>query len=91
MGPTLHAVILAGVFLTLLAALAFGLGLIIRHSGATICVFVGILLIVPLIFAFSSPKWRNAGDKFLPSELGHAMTSPSARAATILAYGPHSS
>jgi ABC-type transport system involved in multi-copper enzyme maturation permease subunit len=77
-GPTLHAVIMAGVYLTLLATLAFGLGLIIRHSAATISVFVGILLILPLIFAFFPQSWRNAGQKYLPSELGRAMTSPSA-------------
>jgi hypothetical protein len=60
-------------------ALAFGLGLIIRHSGACICAIVGILLIVPLIFDFLPQNVRNAGDKFLPSELGNVMTSPSAR------------
>lgn len=79
-GPTLHAVIMAGVYLTLLAATAFGLGLIIRHSAAAISVFVGILLILPLIFAFFPQSWRNAGQKYLPSELGSAMTSPTATA-----------
>jgi hypothetical protein len=39
---------------------------------------VGILLLFPLIFAFFPQSWRNAGQKYLPSELGHAMTSPSA-------------
>jgi ABC-2 type transport system permease protein len=73
---TLRAVILAGVYLTLLSALAFGLGLIMRHSAACISVFVGILLIVPLIFAFLPQSWQNAGVKYLPSEMGHAMVSP---------------
>jgi ABC-2 type transport system permease protein len=76
-GPTLRAVLFAGIYLTLLATIAFGLGLIIRHSAATISVFVGILLVVPLIFAFLPQSWRNAGMKFLPGEMGHAMVSPS--------------
>ncbi len=75
-GPTLRAVIFAGIYLTLLATIAFGLGLIIRHSAACISVFVGILLVIPLIFAFLPQSWRNAGMKFLPGEMGHAMVSP---------------
>ncbi|MGA7835359.1 MAG: ABC transporter permease subunit [Acidimicrobiales bacterium] len=76
-GNTLRAVILAGVYLTLLAALAYGLGLILRQSAATISVFVSLLLVVPLIFAFLPQSWQNDGTKFLPSELGHAMTAAS--------------
>jgi ABC-2 type transport system permease protein len=76
-GNVLRAVILAGVYLTLISALACGLGLIIRHSAATISVYVSLLLIVPLIFAFLPQSWQNRGEKFLPSELGHAMASAS--------------
>jgi ABC-2 type transport system permease protein len=76
-GSVLRAVIFSGLYLTLMAALAFGLGLIIRHSGACICAIVGILLIVPLIFDFLPQNVRDAGDKFLPSELGNVMSSPS--------------
>ncbi len=75
-GPTLRAVIFAGIYLTLLATIAFGLGLLIRHSAACISVFVGILLVLPLIFAFLPQSWRNAGLKFLPGEMGHAMVTP---------------
>ncbi len=73
----LRAVVLAGVYLTLISALACGLGLILRHSAATISVYVSLLLIVPLIFAFLPQSWQNRGTKYLPSELGHAMTSAS--------------
>jgi ABC-type transport system involved in multi-copper enzyme maturation permease subunit len=87
-GATLRAVVLAGVYLTLLSALAFGLGLIMRHSAACISVFVGVLLIVPLIFAFLPQSWQNAGDKYLPSELGHAMVS---QASVANDFGPWTS
>jgi ABC-type transport system involved in multi-copper enzyme maturation permease subunit len=73
----LRAVVLAGVYLTLISSLACGLGLILRHSAATISVYVSLLLIVPLIFAFLPQSWQNRGAKFLPSELGHAMASAS--------------
>lgn len=72
---TLRAVILAGAYLTLVSALACGLGLILRQSAATISVFVSLLLVVPIIFAFLPQSWQNDGTRFLPSELGHAMAS----------------
>jgi ABC-2 type transport system permease protein len=75
-GATLRAVLFAGIYLTLLATITFGLGLIIRHSAATISVFVGLLLVLPLIFAFFPQSWRNAGLKFIPGELGHSMVTP---------------
>ncbi|HEY1824688.1 MAG TPA: hypothetical protein VGG21_01860 [Acidimicrobiales bacterium] len=68
-----RAVVMAGLYLTLLAAIAFGLGLIVRHSAACISIFVGALLVIPLIFDFLPQSWRNDGQKFLPSELGHSM------------------
>lgn len=74
-GSTLRAVILAGIYLTLLSVFACGLGLILRQSAATISVFVSLLLVVPLIFAFLPQSWQNDGSKFLPSELGRAMTA----------------
>jgi ABC-2 type transport system permease protein len=73
----LRAVILAGIYLTLVSALACGIGLILRHSAGTISVYVSVLLIVPLIFAFLPQSWQNDGTKYLPSELGHAMASAS--------------
>lgn len=75
-GNVLRAVIFAGVYLTILAALGFTLGLLIRHSAAAISVFVSILLVLPLIMAFLPQSWQNAGIKYLPGEgLGHSMTA----------------
>jgi ABC-type transport system involved in multi-copper enzyme maturation permease subunit len=74
-GHALRAVILAGLYLTLLAALVYSLGLILRHSVATISVFVSLLLVVPLILFSLPTSWQNDTRRFLPAELGHAMTS----------------
>ncbi|HWD96807.1 MAG TPA: ABC transporter permease subunit [Acidimicrobiales bacterium] len=82
----LRAVILAGVYLTLAAAMACGIGLILRHSAASISVFVSVILVIPLIFAFLPQSWQNDGAKYLPSELGHAMTSASSVANDFSAW-----
>ncbi len=75
-GAVLRTVVFAGFYLTLLAALSFGLGLLIRHSLASISTYVGILLILPLIIAFLPQSWQNDSIRFLPGEgLGHSMTS----------------
>ena len=75
-GTVLRAVIFSGVYLTLLASLGFCIGLIIRHSAASISVFVAMLLVLPLIIAFLPQSWQNDSIRFLPGEgLGHSMTS----------------
>jgi ABC-type transport system involved in multi-copper enzyme maturation permease subunit len=75
-GAVLRTVIFAGLYLTLLAAFSFALGILIRHSLAAISIFVSILLILPLIIAFLPQSWQNDTIRFLPGEgLGHAMTS----------------
>lgn len=71
----LRSVLLAGLYLTLLAIAGFSLGLIVRQSAACISIFVTILLIVPIIFAFLPSSWQNSYSKYLPSELGRSMMS----------------
>ncbi len=68
--------ILAGLYLTLLALFAFALGLILRQSAATISVFVSVLLIVPIIGLFFPQSWQNDFMRFEPSSLGISMESP---------------
>jgi hypothetical protein len=79
-GDVLRSVLLAGLYLTLLTVIGFSLGLIVRHSAACISIFVTILLIVPIIFAFLPTSWQNSYAKYLPSELGRSMMSPFAPA-----------
>jgi ABC-2 type transport system permease protein len=75
-GAVLRTVAFAGFYLTLLAAFSFALGLLIRHSLASISTYVGVLLILPLIIAFLPQSWQNDTIRFLPGEgLGHSMTS----------------
>lgn len=72
---TLRAVFLGGLYLTLMALLALGLGLMLRHTAGTISLFVGLLLVVPLILHLLPTNIVNAVEKYLPSNLGGAMTT----------------
>jgi ABC-2 type transport system permease protein len=75
-GAVLRSVLLAGLYLALLAVLGFSFGLIFRQSGACIGLFVTLLLIVPLIGFFFPQSWQNDFQRFEPSTLGQSMFSP---------------
>jgi hypothetical protein len=72
----LRGVVLAGVYLALLALLGLGLGLIMRTTAASIIVYATLLLIVPIIVNFLPSTWQAHVTKLLPSELGQAMLAP---------------
>ncbi len=72
----LRAVVFAGVYLTLLTLVGYGLGLLLRTTATTISVFVSILFIVPIIVNFLPSNWQDHITKFLPSQLGTSMMSP---------------
>jgi len=69
----LRAVFLCGVYLTLLTLTAFGIGLIIRHTAGAISLFVGLLLVLPLIVQILPSSLNRPIEHYLPSNLGLAM------------------
>ena len=69
----LRAVFLCGVYLTLLTLLAFGIGFMLRHTAAAISLFVGLLLVLPLIVQILPSSLSDPIERFLPSNLGLAM------------------
>ncbi len=73
--PVLRAVLMAGVYLTLLTLLGFALGLILRHSAATISVYTVLLLVVPIIGLFLPQNWQNDFQRYEPLSLGGSMMS----------------
>jgi glucan phosphoethanolaminetransferase (alkaline phosphatase superfamily) len=77
-GAVLRSVILGGVYLTILATLGFGLGLILRQQSAAISVFTSLLLIVPIIVFVLPQSWQDSVSRYEPSSLGHAMMSATA-------------
>ncbi len=69
----LRAVFLCGIYLTLLTLIAFGFGFILRHTAGAISLFVGVLLVIPLIIQVLPSSISDPIEKFLPSNLGLAM------------------
>lgn len=67
-------VIGASVYATLLALLAFGIGLIVRSSAAGIAITLGILLVLPVILSLVAglldAQWAMDAMQFLPSQAG---------------------
>jgi ABC-type transport system involved in multi-copper enzyme maturation permease subunit len=86
-GPVLRAVLLSGVYLTLLALLSFALGVILRQSIASISVFVSLLLIVPLIGFFFPQSWQNDFQKYEPINLGGSMMSVVSKPESFAPWG----
>jgi ABC-2 type transport system permease protein len=71
----LRAVVLGGLYLTMLSALGLGLGLILRQSPATISTFTGLVLLIPLIIFFLPQSLQDTLTKYEPSALGRGMTA----------------
>jgi hypothetical protein len=69
----LRAVLLTGLFMTFLSVIGFSLGLLLRQTAGAISVFVGLLLVLPLITNFLPASWQNHILKFEPMSLGRSL------------------
>ncbi|MCU1391763.1 MAG: putative transporter transrane protein [Ilumatobacteraceae bacterium] len=68
-------VIGVALYLTVVAALAMGIGAIVRNVAGGIGAFVGILLVLPVIASALPQTWGDRIDKWLPSNAGQALMS----------------
>ncbi|ASR53813.1 ABC transporter permease subunit [Cellulomonas sp. PSBB021] len=61
-------------YVTMIGVLAFGLGVLMRHSAAAITTTLGILLVLPILFSLI--PWKPLQDltPYLPSVAGSQMT-----------------
>jgi ABC-2 type transport system permease protein len=66
----LRAVIGGALFLTACGVLAFGLGLLLRHTAAGIGAMVGLLFVVTILVNFLPTSWQNDIDKWVPALAG---------------------
>jgi ABC-2 type transport system permease protein len=71
----LRAVAGGGLYLALLGLLALGLGSIIRHTAGALAVFIGVLLVIPILLPALPTSLNHAIGKFEPITIGNAMTS----------------
>lgn len=76
-------VIGVGLYLTVVAALALGIGAITRNVAGGIGAFVGVLLVLPVIAGALPQTWGDRVNKWLPSNAGQALMSVSSDNATL--------
>jgi hypothetical protein len=66
----LRAVVGAGLFLTLVALLGFGLGSVVRHTAGALSAFFGILFALDPITDLLPTAWRDDIIDYLPLNAG---------------------
>ena len=66
----LRAVIGGALFLTACGVLAFGLGLLIRHTAGAIGAMAGLLFVVTILVNFLPQSWQNHIDRWIPALAG---------------------
>ncbi len=66
----LRAVVGGALFLTACGVLAFGLGLLLRHTAAGISATVALLFVVTILVNFLPQTWQNHVDKWVPALAG---------------------
>ena len=73
-GPgVLRAVTGAGLYLTVLALLGFGLGAVLRSSAGAVAVLFGVLFVPSLLFALLPPSWQDTIGPYLPMNAGDSI------------------
>jgi len=73
------AIFRGGLYLALIALIALGIGLLLRHSAGAISVIVGLVFVVPLLIQALPNSISKPIQPKLPSNLGAAMSSTRAR------------
>ena len=84
----LRAVIGGGLYLTVLGLFALGLATILRHTAGAISVFVGVLLILPLILQALPESIIQAVGKYLPANIGVSIMSTSGSRLEVHTFTP---
>jgi ABC-2 type transport system permease protein len=79
----LRAVTGAGLYLTILALLGFGLGAVLRSSAGAVAVLFGVLFVPTLLAALLPPSWQDAIGRYLPMNAGDAVYTVRPEAHTL--------
>jgi ABC-2 type transport system permease protein len=66
----LRAVIGGALFLTACGLLAFGIGLLLRHTAGAISTVVALLFVLSILINFLPSSWQNHVDKWIPADAG---------------------
>jgi ABC-2 type transport system permease protein len=65
-----RAVIGGGLFLAVCGMLAFGLGILLRHTAAAITASIGLLFVLFVLVNFLPQSWQDHVDKWIPFNAG---------------------
>lgn len=66
----LRAVIGGALFLTACGLLAFGLGLLLRHTAGAISTVVGLMFVLSILINFIPQSWQDHITRWLPADAG---------------------
>ena len=66
----LRAVIGGALFLTACGLLAFGIGLLLRHTAGAISTVVGLLFVLSILINFIPQSWQDHVSKWIPADAG---------------------
>jgi ABC-type transport system involved in multi-copper enzyme maturation permease subunit len=66
----LRAIIGGALFLTVSGLLAFGIGLLLRHTAGAISTVVGLLFVLTILINLLPASWLNHVDKWMPAVAG---------------------
>jgi ABC-2 type transport system permease protein len=77
----LRAVLLAGVYLLIVAWISLAIGFAVRHTAGAITAIVALLLVVPGILSALPSSVQNSVGKFLPEQIAGGSTSAVVREA----------
>lgn len=73
-GPTLRAYGGTVLYLGLVAIVALGIGFVVRHTGGTITLVLGLLYVAPILtLAVTQPRWREWLEQVSPTTAGLAI------------------
>ena len=79
----LRAVIGAGLYLTVLALLGFGIGTILRSSTGAVAVLFGVLFVPTLLTALLPSSWQDTLGPYLPMNAGGTIYTVHPQAHTL--------
>ncbi|HVT63759.1 MAG TPA: ABC transporter permease subunit, partial [Mycobacteriales bacterium] len=69
-----RAVTMTGGYLALVCLMALGVGFVLRHTAGAIASLVGVLLVLPGVFAALPAGAQNALERFMPEQIAASST-----------------
>ncbi len=72
----LRSLLGAALYLSMLSLFALAIGVLVRRSAGAIAIFMGLLLVVPIVASFLPGKFGENVVKFLPGSAGSQLPTP---------------